>query len=82
MLVNLGSRTFRYQEANEQRSSHESIQSMSMEEVRANLTELPFCDCSESDEQEEIIDDLRSGENEGKVYILHLHRHSKVFKVS
>jgi hypothetical protein len=53
-----------------------------MEEVRANLAELPFCDCSESDEQEEIIDDLRSGENEGKVYILHLHRYSKVSKVS
>ena len=72
MLVNLGSRTFRYQEANNQRSSQESIQSLSMEEVRANLAELPFCDCSESDEQEEIIDDPRGGvhsrENEGTCF--------------
>ena len=69
VLVNLGSRTFRYQEANNQRPSEESIQSMSLEEVRANLEELPFCDCSESDEPEEMIDDPRGGvhstENEG-----------------
>ena len=65
MLVNFGSRTFRYQEANNQRSSQESIQSMSMEEVRANLAELPFCDCSESDELEEVIVGLSGRENEG-----------------
>lgn len=54
MLVNLGSRTFRYQEANNQRPSQESIESISAEEVRASLAELPFCDCSESDDLEEI----------------------------
>ncbi|XP_028400510.1 probable E3 ubiquitin-protein ligase HECTD4 [Dendronephthya gigantea] len=61
VLVNFGSRSFRYQEANSQRVSQESIESISLEEVRANLAELPFCDCSESDEQEEIIDDPRGG---------------------
>ncbi len=79
VLVNLGSRTFRYQEANNQRSSQESIQSISMEEARANLAELPFCDCSESDEQEEVIDDPRSavhsGENDGIVlHICHIYQ--------
>ena len=59
--MNLGSRSFRYQEANSQRTSQESIQSISVEEVRANLAELPFCDCSESDEQDEIIVDSRGG---------------------
>ena len=52
--MNLGSRTFRYQEANNQRPSQESIESISAEEVRASLAELPFCDCSESDDLEEI----------------------------
>lgn len=43
---------------------------MYSEEVRASLAELPFCDCSESDETEELLmDDLRGeilpGDGEG-----------------
>ena len=72
MLVNLGSRTFRYQEANNQRASQESIESMSMEEIRGNLAELPFCYHSESDEHEEIVEAssgmVQSREGEGTMH--------------
>ena len=70
VLVNFGSRPFRYQEAN-QRPSQESLQSMSMEEIRSNFQQLPFCEYSDHDGLGYVSDERRQlasdSETEGKI---------------
>lgn len=67
MLVNLGTRAFRYQEAN-QRHSQETLQSLSMEEIRSNFEQLPFYECSEQEELEYTSDERRgiTSDSEGE----------------
>lgn len=55
VFVNFGTRLFHYQDANTQKMSIESVHSSSVDEVRADLAELPFSNCTESDELEEIV---------------------------